>query len=105
MTDLVNPDQLTPEEIAVSRFVIPKGKDMTLKNDNWFGQVRQRKFKNQPHLEEQEDGELKLYGLEAESISTKRLTAEIERVMLPLLGKSEDLLQLGDTSSRPWTRP
>ncbi len=95
LTELVNPDQLTAEEIAVSRFLVPAGKDMTLKNETWRRQVGERKYKNQPLLEDRTpDGALTLYGLEAESISTKRLTVEIEQIVLPLLGQSEDLLKL-----------
>lgn len=35
-----------------------------------------------------------LYGLEAESISGKRLTQALEKDMVPLIGKSEDLLRI-----------
>ncbi|MFH1309541.1 MAG: hypothetical protein ABIH85_02540, partial [Candidatus Omnitrophota bacterium] len=35
-----------------------------------------------------------LYGLEAEAISGKRLTEKLEQEMVPLIGKSEDLLKI-----------
>jgi hypothetical protein len=94
LVELVNPDQLTPEEIALSRFPVPAGPDMKLKNETWLRRIRERNFKNQVHLEEKENGDLKLYGLEAQSISTKRLATEVDQVIAPLVGKEEDLLKL-----------
>lgn len=94
-TELVNPDQLTAEEILSSRYAIPTGKDMTLKNETWLRQVRARKFKNQNLLEEHDNaGGLTLFGLEAESISTQRLAAEVDNVVAPLIGQTEDLLRM-----------
>ena len=94
LVELVNPDQLTADEVQLSRFPIPSGPDMKLKNETWLRRIRERNFKNQIHLEEKEGGELKLYGLESESVSTKRLADEITQVMAPLIGKDEDLLKL-----------
>ena len=96
LTELVNPDQLTAEEIIFSRYAVPTGKDMALKNESWLRQVRARKFKNQNLLEEQNPagGAPTLFGLEAESISTKRLATEVDRLVAPLLGQTEDLLTL-----------
>ena len=95
LIELVNPDQLTPEEVHLSRFPIPAGPDMRLKNETWLRRIRERNYKNQSHLEEKGTGDdVTLYGLEAESISTKRLTEEVQQVLVPLLGKDEDLLKL-----------
>ena len=94
VAELIHPDQLTADEVKGSRFPIPTGDAMKLKNENWLRQVRERKFNNQPYLEEETPAGPVLYGLEAESISTRRLTEELERVMVPLLGKDEDLLKL-----------
>lgn len=95
LTELVNPDQLTAQEILSSRYAIPAGKDMTLKNETWLRQARSRKFKNQNLLEERDNaGGLTLFGLEAESISAKRLTTEVDNVVAPLIGQSEDLLRI-----------
>ena len=96
--DLIHPDMLTPEEIKFSRYRIPARKSMQVKNKNWLKQVHERDYKNQKYLikETWRGNKLKkvLYGLEAESISGKRLTKKLEEEMVPLLGKSEDLLKL-----------
>ncbi|OIO76145.1 MAG: hypothetical protein AUJ85_01240 [Elusimicrobia bacterium CG1_02_37_114] len=92
--DLVYPDMLTEEEIKLSRYLIPAGKDMTVKNENWLKEVYKRNYKNQKYLEGKTTKGKILYGLEAESITTKRLTEKLEEVMVPLIGKSEDLLRI-----------
>jgi len=95
VVDLIHPDMLTPEEIKFSRVLIKAEESMRVKNDAWLKEVRKRNYKNQQYLEETDKkGERILYGLEAESVSAKRLTAELERVMVPLIGKSEDLLKI-----------
>ena len=95
LAELVNPDQLTGEEIIFSRYAIPAGNDMTLKNETWLRQVHARKSKNQNLLEEHDNADgLTLFGLESESISTQRLTAEVDTVVAPLIGQTEDLLQI-----------
>lgn len=94
MFDLINPDMLTPNEIKFARYRIPTGKNMQAKNQAWLREVRKRNYKNQKYLEEQtREGKI-LYGLEAESISSKRLIKKLEQVMIPLIGKSEDLLRI-----------
>ena len=94
LVELVNPDQLTADEVRLSRFPIPKGPDMKYKNETWLRRIRERHYKNQVHLEEKEGDELILYGLEAQSISTERLAAEVDQVLSPLVGKDEDLLKI-----------
>jgi len=92
--DLVHPDMLTPQETKISRYLIPANENMRVKNINWLKQVHKRGYKNQTYLEEKNrKGERILYGLEAESISIKRFTERLEKEMLPLLGKSEELLK------------
>lgn len=99
--DLVHPDMLKPKEVKISRYPVRAGKDMEAKNKKWLEQISKRKYKNQRYLKQRqiitEKGKTKikniLYGLEAESISTQRFTAKLEKVMFPLLGKSEDLLK------------
>jgi hypothetical protein len=91
MIDLVSPDILTPEEVLFSRYQIPDGKGMRKKNQSWIKQVHARKFTNQHLLEELSSKTL--YGLEAESISTKRLREQLGKQMLPLIGQSESLLK------------
>ncbi len=93
--DLVTPDMLIPGEVKLARYRIPTSQGMKVKNKNWLKQVHKRDYKNQRYLEEETtDGEQILYGLEAESISGKRLTAKLEEEMVPLIGKSEDLLRI-----------
>ncbi len=93
--DLIHPDMLTPKEAKLARFKIPHTEAMRAKNRAWLRQVRKKHYQNQKYLEERTPtGEQLLYGLESESISAKRLTKELERVMVPLLGKSEDLLKI-----------
>ena len=93
--DLVTPDMLTPGEIELARYRIPTPEGMKVKNKNWLKQVHKRDYRNQRYLEEETaDGKQTLYGLEAESISGKRLTAKLEEEMVPLIGKSEDLLRI-----------
>jgi hypothetical protein len=94
LVELVNPDQLTPDEVRLARFPLPAGPDMTIKNETWLRRVHARNYKNQIHLEEKTGDTRTLYGLEAEAISTQRLAAEVDQVMAPLVGKDETLLHL-----------
>jgi hypothetical protein len=93
--DLIHPDMLTPEEIKLARYRIKQSESMRTKNKAWLKEVHKRNYKNQEYLEgETRQGKKILYGLEAESISGKRLTRKLEEVMVPLIGKSEDLLKI-----------
>jgi len=92
--DLIHPDMLTPEEIKLARYRIKEPEEMRVKNKNWLKEVHKRDYKNQQYLEEIKKGKTILYGLEAEAISGKRLTEELEKEMVPLIGKSEDLLKI-----------
>jgi len=92
--DLIHPDMLTPEEIKFSRYLIKDVESMRIKNKNWLKEVHKRDYKNQQYLEEMKKGKKILYGLEAESVSGKRLTQKLEEEMVPLIGKSEDLLKI-----------
>jgi len=93
--DLITPDRLTPEEIRLSRVRFPVNKSMKVKNARWLKQVHARDFRDQYILEEKDRRRRPvLYGLEAESVSSKRLMDHLEEVMVPRLGKSEDLLRV-----------
>ena len=94
MVDLITPDMLTPEEVRMSRYRIPMGQDMKVKNADWLKEVSKRKFQNQELLVEERRGRKILYGLEAESVSGKRIAARLAKIMVPLVGKSEDLLKV-----------
>jgi hypothetical protein len=68
---------------------------MKTKNKRWLKEIHKRNYKNQKYLEEKtRDGKTILYGLEAEAISSKRLTKALEKDMVPLIGQSEDLLRI-----------
>jgi hypothetical protein len=92
--DLIHPDMLTPEEIKLAKYRIPATEAMRVKNKTWLKEVHRRDYRNQKYLEDTKRGKPVLYGLEAESISAKRLEAKLEEVMVPLLGKGEDLLKI-----------
>ena len=94
MVDLITPDMLTPEEVLMARVRIPTGPDMRVKNAAWLEAVRKRKFQNQHQLVEKKRGREIQYGLEAEAISGKRIAAKLRDVMVPLVGKTEDLLEV-----------
>jgi len=92
--ELVHPDMLTPEEVKHSRYPIKANEDMRLKNQKWLKEVHKRNYKNQKYLEKRTiEGKRILYGLEAESISIKRLTKKLQAGMAPLLDKTEELLK------------
>lgn len=94
MVDLINPDMLTPEEIALSRYLIKSPASMRYKNQKWLKEVYKRNYRNQQYLEEPRGGKQVLYGLEAESVSSSRLEEKLRKVMVPLIGKSEILLKV-----------
>ena len=93
--DLIHPDALEPEEVKLSRYRIPETEGMRTKNQAWLKEVHKRDYQNQKYLEEEtKRGEKILYGLEAESVSAKRLSAALEVSMVPLIGKTEDVLKI-----------
>ena len=92
--DLINPDMLSEEQIMLARYPIRAGADMEAKNKKWLADVSARHYKNQKHLVEEKDGKVTLYGLEAESISTLKLTAALNEVMVPIIGGNEEALKI-----------
>lgn len=94
VVDLIYPDMLSPEEIKLSRYLVKDAGSMRVKNENWLKEVYKRDYKNQQYLEATRNDKKILYGLEAESISSKRITEELQQKMLPLIGKSEGLLKI-----------
>ena len=93
--DLINPDALSAEEIMLARYPIRAGTDMEAKNKKWLADVEARHYKNQKYLvEDLPNGKKKLYGLEAEAISTARLSEKLEKIMRPVLGGNEAALKL-----------
>jgi len=95
VTDLIHPDMLTPEEIKLARCVVKDPEAMRVKNKAWLKEIHKRNYRNQQYLEDDpRQGKKTIYGLQAESISGKRLTEQLEQVMVPLIGKSEDLLKI-----------
>jgi hypothetical protein len=92
--DLINPDMLTPDEIMLARYPIRAGADMEAKNKKWLADVSRQHYKNQKYLVEEQNGKVKLYGLEAESIATARLTEKLKEVMVPVIGGNEEALKI-----------
>lgn len=93
--DLINPDMLTPEQIRLARYPIKAGPDMEAKNRKWLADVEARHYKNQKYLVDYlPNGKKKLYGLQAESISTVKLTAKLKEVMVPIIGGNEAALKI-----------
>lgn len=88
--DLINPDILTSSEVLASRYPVPTPESMKTKNQNWWKQVKAQHYINQKYLVEGE----KLYGLEAEAVSSARLTEKLKEVMVPIIGKDEELLKI-----------
>jgi len=94
MIDLIHPDMLTPDEVKLARYRIPASEAMRAKNKTWLKDVHKRNYENQKYLEGKDrKGKKILYGLEAEAISAKRIEKRLEEAMVPLIGKSEDLLK------------
>lgn len=92
--DLIHPDALTPDEIKLAKYRIPATEAMRAKNIAWLKEVHKRDYKNQKYLEEETKKGKILYGLEAESISAKRLNQALEVSMVPLIGKTEEALKI-----------
>ena len=93
--DLIHPDMLTPEEIQYAKYPIHENKRTAKKNTAWLRELKQMDYENQIYMEpETQRSKRILYGLEAESVSAKRLKQSIEQEMTPYLGKNEDTIRL-----------
>ena len=97
--DLINPDMLSEEQIMLARYPIRAGADMEAKNKKWLADVSARHYKNQKHLVEEKDGKVTLYGLEAEAISTIKLTATLNNIMVPIIGGNETALKVHEMTN------
>ncbi len=73
--DLVHPDMLLPDEVLHSRYPIRDIEETHKKNTKWLKEIKRYNYENQIYLGPEKDrkGKRVIYGLEAESISTKRL--------------------------------
>lgn len=94
VTDLIHPDALTPDEVMLAKYRIPGKESMRVKNTAWLKEVHKRNYANQIYLEESGSEKRSLYGLESEAVSAARLNLSLEKLMLPLLGKTEDVLKI-----------
>lgn len=92
--DLIHPDMLTPKEIMQSRVPIPADKDMKEKNRRWLEAVAKRRYANMKYLIEERGGKVKLYGLQAEAVSTSKIDAKLEPILKDILDKDEAKLKL-----------
>lgn len=90
LTDLIHPDMLTEDEVKTSRFRFPQkpGREWKIAN-KWIREVEKKKYKNWKHLIEEEGhrGEMRRFycGLEAESISAKRMSEKLAVKIIPLI--------------------
>ena len=86
---------LAPDEVQLSKYRISKTEGMLTKNQAWLKEVHKKDYQNQKFLEEiDKRGEKVLYGLESESISAQKLSAALEMSMVPMIGKTEDVLKI-----------
>ncbi|MDP8258200.1 MAG: hypothetical protein P9L90_02075 [Candidatus Aadella gelida] len=94
--DLINPDMLSPDEILAARYPVPISENMRKKNTAWLREIKKMKYNNQEHLDPKKDrrGRKIIYGLEAESVSSKRLEEKLDVLLPPFLGKNERLLKI-----------
>jgi hypothetical protein len=93
--DLIHPDMLTPEEIQYARYPIHENKRTAKKNTAWLRELKQMNYQNQIYLvPEMQRSKRILYGLEAESVSAKRLKETIKLNMSPYLGKNETAIRI-----------
>ncbi|MDA3793055.1 MAG: hypothetical protein PF545_05320 [Elusimicrobia bacterium] len=94
LVDLITPGMLTPEEIEISKYRLRQreDRDKTI-NRSWMKEISKENYRNMRYLIEKEKKQKILYGLEAESVSGKRMKEKLEKVMVPLLGKKEEYLK------------
>lgn len=92
--DLINPDMLDKDQILQARVPIPAGKDMEEKNRRWLEAVAKERYANMKYLIEEVGGKTKLYGLEAEAVSTAKLDARLKDIMEPVIGGDERRLKI-----------
>ena len=90
MTELMTPDMLTPHEIKMSKYRIPVTKGMKYKNKKWLRKIKSMNYRNQKDLADKKS----IYGLECQAVSTMRMSKELEKKMVPLLGKKEKFLKI-----------
>lgn len=94
-TELIHPDMLTPAEIKLARYPVRDKKVTRKKNTQWIKEIKRQGYKNiDSILPATTVKTRRIYGLEAESITAKRLTPKLEQLLPPLLGKSERILRI-----------
>ena len=92
---LVTPDMLTPEEMKLAKYPIRDSKKTHKKNIDWLKKIKAEKYNNQKYLNPAQQARSKIYyGLLAESVSTKRFHEKLKKIMVPLLGKNEQVLNI-----------
>ena len=67
---------------------------MYKKNTAWLKEIKQRKYKNAEHvgLIKKTKNKRTIYGLEAESVSSKRIEEHLDGLLVNLLGIDEGLI-------------
>ncbi len=94
--DLVHPDMLTEKEVLNSKYPVPLSEVMQKKNTAWLKEIKKKNYKNQKLLGPFKDhkDKRKIFGLEAEAVSSKRLKDELDKLLPLLLGKSDSILKI-----------
>jgi len=87
LMDMITPDMLTPKQIEVSKYRFPQtGKEWKLAN-TWLREAEKENYKNWKFMIEEEKEGHYYCGLEAESVSAKRLSEKLAVEILPLIRK------------------
>ncbi len=94
VTDLIHPDMLTKDEIAIARVPVPRPKEMRSKNARWLLEIAKRRYRNQARLAPSVvEGKKVIWGLEAEAVSVARLERELDRILPELLKDREGMMR------------
>jgi len=94
--ELIHPDMLLPDEILLSRVFVRENEQTSKKNTSWLREIKKYKYDNYSYIQPEKDrkGNRIIYGLEAEAVSSKRITQVLDTLIPPLLGKNEQALEI-----------
>ena len=95
-TELIHPDMLLPDEVLLSRVFVRENEQTSKKNTAWLREIKKYKYNNYQYIQPEKDHKNNriIYGLEAEAVSSKRITQILDELIPPLLGKNEQALEI-----------
>jgi len=95
-SELIHPDMLLPDEILLARYPVRENEQTAKKNTAWIREVKKLQYENYDFIAPEKDrrGNRVVHGLEAESVSSKRLKQVLDGVLPSLLGKDEKLIKI-----------